>query len=83
MKVNGMTTILRVSLAVRNTMTQSKMGRKGLIFTYTSPSLFIKGSQGRSLEAGAGVEATGAAYWLASHGLLLLPAFLLNPGSPA
>jgi hypothetical protein len=61
-------------------MTRKQVMEEKVHSAYTSALLFItKGSQvgthtGRNLEAGADAEAMeGAAYWLASPGLLSLP----------
>lgn len=74
--------LVRISIAVMKYHDQKKLGEKR-VYLYTSISLFVtEGSQGRILEAGADEEAVeGAAYRLASHGLLSLLSYRLR--SPA
>jgi hypothetical protein len=81
--------LVRVSMAVMNTMTKkANWGEKGLFGLTSRSQSFIEGSQGKTQaglepEAGAHAEAMeGAAYWLASPGLLSFLSYRPRTTSP-
>ena len=71
---------VRVTLGVMKTMTKKQVGEKGFYLAHASTLLFIiEGSQGRNSNMAESWRQElmqkpwrGAAYWLASHGLLSL-----------
>jgi hypothetical protein len=77
---------LRITIAVMNTRTKSKLGRKEFFWlTLLYHSVHQQSQSGqelkhkRNLEAGADAEAMeGAAYWLVPHDLLSLLSYRLQ-----
>jgi hypothetical protein len=71
--------LVSVCISAQNIMTKKQVGKESVYSAYNSTFLFItkgsqgRNSQGRNLEAAVDAEAMeGAAYWLASPGLLSL-----------
>jgi len=76
----------QLSVAIRNMITKSSMGRKGLLqLTACSPSSVEvrAGAQGKNLEAGTDAETREECCLLACSSWLAQPAFLCNPEPPA